>query len=38
MDFWMNMLDSESMKIARVRDVIEKASNSKIKSRKKINF
>ena len=26
------------MKIARVRDVIEKASNSKIKSRKKINF
>ena len=34
----MNMLDSEPMKIARVRDVIEKASNSKIKSRKKINF
>ena len=26
------------MKIARVRDIIEKASNSKIKSRKKINF
>ena len=26
------------MKIARVRDAIEKASNSKIKSRKKINF
>ena len=38
MDFWMNMLDSESMKIARVHDWIEKASNSKIKSRKKINF
>ena len=38
MDFWMNMLDSEPMKIERVRDVIEKASNSKIKSRKKINF
>ena len=34
----MNMLDSEPMKIERVRDVIEKASNSKIKSRKKINF
>ena len=32
------MLDSEPMKIARVRDIIEKASNSKIKSRKKINF
>ena len=31
----MNMLDSEPMKIERVRDVIEKASNSKIKSRKK---
>ena len=31
MDFWMNMLDSEPMEIARVRDVIEKASNSKIK-------
>ena len=38
MDFWMNMLDSEPMKIARVRDVIEKALNSKIKSGKKINF
>ena len=37
MDFWMNMLDSEPMKISRVRDLIEKASNSKIKSRKKIN-
>ena len=31
MDFWMNMLDSESMKIAIVGDVIEKDSNSKIK-------
>ena len=30
----MNMLDSEPMKISRVRDLIEKASNSKIKSRK----
>ena len=31
----MNMLDSEPMKIERVRDVIEKALNSKIKSGKK---
>ena len=38
MDFWMNMLDSEPMKIERVRDVIEKASNSKIKSRKKVKM
>ena len=36
MDFWMNMLDSEPMKIARVRDEIEKDSNSKIKFNQKI--
>jgi hypothetical protein len=35
MDFWMNMLDSEPMKIERVRDVIEKASNRKLNQGKK---
>ena len=35
MDFWMNMLDSEPMKIARVLDVIEKASNRKLNQGKK---
>ena len=35
MDFWMNMLDSEPMKIERVRDVIEKASNKKLNQGKK---
>ena len=31
----MNMLDSEPMKIERVRDVIEKASNRKLNQEKK---
>lgn len=31
----MNMLDSEPMKIERVRDVIEKASNRKLNQGKK---
>ena len=35
MDFWMNMLDSEPMKIERVRDVIEKVSNRKLNQGKK---
>ena len=31
----MNMLDSEPMKISRVRDLIEKASNRKLNQGKK---